>query len=55
MRILAVDDDRMILELLDTAMSISGDYDVRTALSGEKALEILAEDGPAFDCFLLDI
>jgi len=55
MRILAVDDDRMILELLDTAMSISGDYDVRTALSGEKALEILAEDSPAFDCFLLDI
>ncbi len=55
MRILAVDDDRMILELLDTAMSISGDYDVRTAISGERAIEILAEDGPAFDLFLLDI
>jgi len=55
MRILAVDDDRMILELLDTAMTISGDYDVRTAISGEKAMEILAEDGPVFDCFLLDI
>jgi len=55
MRILAVDDDRMILELLDTAMSISGNYDVRTAISGERALEILAEDGPEFDCFLLDI
>jgi len=55
MRILAVDDDRMILELLDTAMTISGNYEVRTALSGEKALEILAEDGPVFDCFLLDI
>lgn len=55
MRILAVDDDRMILELLETAMSISGDYDVCTAISGEKALEILAGDGPNFDCFLLDI
>ncbi len=55
MKILAVDDDRMILELLDTAMTISGDYDVRTAISGEKALKILAEDGPVFDCFLLDI
>lgn len=55
MRILAVDDDRMILELLETAMVISGNYDVRTAISGEQALEILAEEGPDFDCFLLDI
>jgi len=55
MRILAVDDDRMILELLETAMVISGNYDVETAISGEKALEILAEDELPFDCFLLDI
>lgn len=55
MRILAVDDDRMILELLETAMVVSGNYDVQTAISGERALEIMAEDGPVFDCFLLDI
>jgi len=55
MRILAVDDDLMILELLETAMSISGDYEVCTASSGEKALEILEQDHDSFDCFLLDI
>ncbi len=55
MRILAVDDDRMILELLETAMEISGNYEVCTAISGEQALEILQQDQTGFDCFLLDI
>lgn len=55
MRILAVDDDIMILELLDTAMSISGKYEVETASSGEKALEIIERTDEPFDCFLLDI
>lgn len=55
MRILAVDDDIMILELLDTAMSISGKYEVVTAASGEKALEVIEQATEPFDCFLLDI
>lgn len=55
MKLLAVDDDPMILELLETAMTISGDHDMVTALSGEQAIEKLKEADTPFDCFLLDI
>lgn len=55
MKILAVDDDWMILELLEQAMSISGQHDLVTVTSGEKAIELLERGEQRFDCFLLDI
>jgi DNA-binding response OmpR family regulator len=55
MRILAVDDDAAILELLIEGLAVSGHSDVVTANSGEAAVEILASTDTPFDCFLLDI
>lgn len=55
MRILAVDDDETILELLAEALAVSGYEDVTTASSGEQALQILTDIDTQFDCFLLDI
>ncbi|PWE30023.1 hypothetical protein DDZ14_15795 [Maritimibacter sp. 55A14] len=55
MKILAVDDDLMILELLKEAMAALGEFEVETASSGEMAIEIIRERGPVYDCFLLDI
>ena len=37
MKILAVDDDWMILELLEQAMSVSGQHELTTVTSGETA------------------
>ncbi len=56
MRILAVDDDPIILELVTQFMMAVGDHELTTAQSGMEALEILERPGGArFDCFLLDI
>lgn len=55
MRILAVDDDAAILELLSEGLAVSGHSDVVTANSGEAAVKILASSDTPFDCFLLDI
>jgi DNA-binding response OmpR family regulator len=55
MRILAVDDDAAILELLIEGLAVSGHSDVVTANSGEAAVDILASTDTPFDCFLLDI
>lgn len=55
MKILAVDDDKTILELLSEALDVSGFSNVTTANSGEAALHMIAEASPKFDCFLLDI
>lgn len=55
MKILAVDDDWMILELLEQAMSVSGQHELTTVTSGEKAIELLERGEQRFDCFLLDI
>ena len=46
MKILAVDDDPSILEVLEAALSSLDGYDVYTALSASEALEILM-DHPA--------
>lgn len=56
MKILAVDDDPIILELLAQFIETVSEHELKTALSGQEALEML-QTGPngAFDCFLLDI
>jgi len=55
MRILAVDDDPSILELLGNVLTAFGYKDVVTARSGREALQILTEGAEVFDCLLLDV
>ncbi len=55
MRILAVDDDPSILEVLDATLNALEGHEVTTALSGARALRILDGDSERFDCLLVDI
>ncbi|CAD0183462.1 Transcriptional regulatory protein ZraR [Ruegeria sp. THAF57] len=55
MRILAVDDDPSILELLICVLGAFGYEDVVTANSGHEAIGILSETDQPFDCLLLDV
>jgi DNA-binding response OmpR family regulator len=55
MKILAVDDDTFILELLCMVAARAGFKDVSTALSGEIALDMLRSSETPFDCLVLDI
>ncbi len=55
MRILAVDDDSNIRDLLSTAISAETDHKVWTAQSGMDALDIVNAAQQPFDCILLDI
>lgn len=55
MRILAVDDDPSILELLDRVLEAFGYKDVVTARSGQEAIEVLSRPNEGFDCLLLDV
>ncbi len=55
MKILAVDDDDYILEILTVLAGRSGFTDFTTALSGEIALKILNQGDVVYDCLLLDI
>lgn len=56
MRILAVDDDPIILELISVILESEDDQELLTASSAAEALEILDNpDTPQIDCFLLDI
>jgi CheY-like chemotaxis protein len=56
MKILAADDDPIILEILSRFLDAVGEYDVTLAESAPDALGILAgKSAPQFDCFLLDI
>jgi CheY-like chemotaxis protein len=56
MKILAVDDDPIIAELLSHFMTTLGSYDLITAASGHEALELITQhDGAPFDCFMLDV
>lgn len=55
MRILAVDDEPLILRLLETTLSGIGYKENTFAQSGAQALEFLGGGGEAFDCILLDI
>lgn len=54
-RVLVVDDEPSILELLRTALVALGGYEVETAESGIQALEMLCKGRPHYDIVLLDI
>ncbi|MEP1943552.1 MAG: response regulator [Sulfitobacter sp.] len=56
MKILAVDDDPIIVELLAQFLITLGPHELVTAQSGQEALELVAQhDASPFDCFMLDI
>lgn len=55
MRILAVDDDPMVLDLLEACLTKTGFSTVVRAESAEEAMEKVAEATVPFECFLLDI
>lgn len=55
MKILAVDNDPHVLDVLTQLAGSAGFTDVSTALSGQIALDILKKDNVIFDCLLLDI
>ena len=55
MKILAVDDDPSILEVLEAALSSLDNHEVVTAMSAVEGLEILAEDPEPYDAMLVDI
>ena len=55
MRILAVDDEPSILELLTTFLESEDDNDIVTASSGKQALAIIETSEIQFDCILVDI
>jgi CheY-like chemotaxis protein len=55
MRILAVDDDPVILEILKECLSAGSDNTLVCCGSGEEALKVNAAADEPFDCLLLDI
>jgi CheY-like chemotaxis protein len=56
MKILAVDDDPIILSLLEAYFGSFRNHDVTMAASGAEALQLLVQAGTdVFDCFMLDI
>lgn len=55
MRILAVDDDPIILELLTEFMAMLGDNEITTAPSAVSALDMIISGTTSFDYFLFDI
>jgi len=55
MRILAVDDEVVFLDILHTLFSCQGYRHNIQARSAEEALELLRQPGQPFDCILLDI
>ena len=54
MKILAVDDDRLMLEVLSTTMAFAGLDDVTTADSAWVAAQMVADAKPPFDCIFID-
>ena len=56
MRVLAVDDDPIILELLVQFMAAIGEHQISTASGGDEAIALLEQSkADAFDCFMFDI
>lgn len=55
MRILAVDDDPVFLELLCSMLAAEGYPQVTAAKDGAEALQLLDQSKTPFDCLLLDI
>jgi CheY-like chemotaxis protein len=55
MRILAVDDDEIILELLGGALEAYGYDSVELADCGENAIQVINNSAEKFECFMFDI
>ncbi len=55
LRVLAVDDEPSILELLKTALTAFDSFEVSIANSGVAALKLIDRQNDPFDCILLDI
>lgn len=55
MRILAVDDDEMILEILKASLVASGYHAIETAMSAPEAMAKIEASAEPYDCLLLDI
>ena len=55
MRILAVDDDPVILEMLEQCLPNGRDIELVCCGSAEDALEVSKSEDAAFDCLLLDV
>lgn len=55
MKILAVDDDEIICELLEGTLEVAGFKNVTTVSSPKDALTMIEEAETPFECFLLDI
>ncbi|MFT6090565.1 response regulator [Sulfitobacter sp.] len=55
MRILAVDDDPTILDMLSNYLTVEQGFDLFCAEDAEQALVLVNKTRPDFDCFLLDI
>lgn len=55
MKILIVDDDPIILELLEDALGVNGYTAITTAEDGDAAIAIVSETDEPFDAVLLDI
>jgi len=55
MRILAVDDDPLMLDLLGTVLEDGGFADITFAATAEDALELIEITSTPYDCFLLDV
>lgn len=55
MKILVVDDNESIVNLLSDILSKTGFHTVATALDAREAMELIRTAKPAFDCFVVDI
>ncbi len=55
MKVLVVDDDPLILEILKKTLGLSGFTDVTVAQSAAEASQIIVDANPAFECFLFDM
>ena len=55
MKLLVVDDDPMIRELLKEILVAHGYQDITYAEDGEHALKIISREATPFDCFMFDI
>lgn len=55
MKILVVDDNESIVNLLSDILSKTGFHTVATALGSREAMDLIRSAEPAFDCFVVDI
>ncbi len=55
MKILAVDDDPIILDLLTEVLRVAGFANLTVCSSADRALDLIQNADVPFDCFLLDI